>query len=192
MKNIKRLTSILLIIISVWIIRDGPLYIVAKYPFPASILICAIIYLSFALGLSTFSSKNRTLENIRITTIVLSFIGIFPGIYFNYIYFMRAKDSFLLREGITGMAVVTDKKIGISAGRNNNIDHSYYELHFSFLTNENIISKSLNQVSEKQFEAVNEGDSINVVYLPGRTDIVELIISQADSTFYATKLRPIR
>jgi len=56
------------------------------------------MYFFFVLGLSTFSSENRTLENIRITTIVLSALGIFPGIYFNAFYFKTARYRFLQRE----------------------------------------------------------------------------------------------
>jgi hypothetical protein len=190
LKNIKRLISSVLIIISAWIIRERPFYLLAEYPMVASILMSLIIYLSFALGLSTFSSENRTLDKIRVTIIVLSLIGIFPGIYFNYFYFKKAKDSFLLREGIMGKAIVTDRKIQTRAEKN--LEHTDYELYFSFLTSEKITSQSWDVLSEKEFQAVNVGDSVNVIYLPKRCEFVELIIGQGDRTFYGKKLKPNR
>lgn len=192
MKNIKRLISIVLILISVWIIRYVPFYIMAEYPVPASFLLSAIIMLSFALALSTFTSKNRALDNLRVVTIVLAVIGIFPGAIFSHKYIIRAKYAFLQREGIMGRAVVTDKKIGKREGKNKGVMFTDYELFFSFLTNEKRISKSMQKVSEKIYETVHVRDSFNVVYLQGRTDVFDLIISKSDSAFYAAKLKPIR
>jgi len=68
------------------------------------------MYFFFVLGLSTFSSENRTLENIRITTIVLSALGIFPGIYFNAFYFKTARYRFLQREGVPARRWLQTKK----------------------------------------------------------------------------------
>ena len=192
MKNIKRLISILLILISVWIISYVPFYILVEYPVPASFLLSAIIILSFVLGLSTFPGKNRALENLRIVISVLCVIGIFPGAVFCHKYIISAKYAFLLREGIMGRALVTDKKITTREGKNKGIVFTHYELYFSFLTNEKRISKSMGRVSEKRFETVNVRDSLTVVYLQGRTDVFDLIISQDDSAFYDAKLRPIR
>jgi hypothetical protein len=192
MKNIKRLISIVLILVSVWIIRYVPFYIMVEYPVPASFLLSAIIMLSFGLALSTFTSKNRALDNLRVVIIVLSVIGIFPGAIFSHKYIIRAKHSFLLREGIMGRAVVTDKKIATHEGKNKGVTFTNYELYFYFLTNEKRFSRSMDQVSEKIYETINVRDSLNVVYLPGRTDTFYLIISHSDSAYYAAKLRPIR
>jgi hypothetical protein len=191
MKNIKRLISILLILISVWMIGYLPFYIVAEYAGAASMLLSVIIIFSLVLGLSTFEFKNRTLDNIRVLTIALSIMGLIPGIYFSYKYIIKAKYAILQREGIMGRAVVTDKKISTREGKNKGVTFTHYELYFSFLTNEKTFSRLMDQVSQRNFESVNVRDSINVVYLPGRTDIADLIISQNDSAFYAAKLRPI-
>jgi hypothetical protein len=190
MKNIKRLISLTGILISAWLIWYEPFYIVVEYAKAISIIISVIIYLFFVLGLSTFLLENRTQESIRIVIIVFSALGIFPGIYFTHSYLMKAKYSFLLREGITARGVVKDKKETYGSTAKNNFGYASYKLYVSFLTNEKMISKSWKQVTEKRFAAVNVGDSLNVVYLSSRTDIIDVIISKGDSAFYATKLRP--
>jgi len=190
MKKITRLICLLVIIISVWVIISKSFYIVAEYPKLASLLISLIIYLSFVVGLSTFSPKNRTLDNIRVTIIALSFLGIFPGIYFSYRYFYRAKDSFLLKDGIIGKGIITDKKIDSRIVKTIATDH--YELYYSFATSEKIITRTMDEIPEKEFEAVKVGDSVDIIYLPKKHKIFELIITDGDRRFYAKKLKSNR
>ena len=175
-----------MIIISIWMIREAPFYIVAEYPVTASILMFLIIYFSFALVLSTFSFENRTLDNIRVTIIVLSILGMFPGISFNYSYFKKGK-------------VPPERRNNGQSGNYGQENHflersvttTAYELFFSSATSEKVISKSWD-VSEKQFQALHVGDSLDIMYLPKKSDIVDLIISRGDRTFYAKKLLPNR
>jgi len=46
-------------------------------------------------------------------------------------------------------------------------------------------------VSEEGFQAVNVGDSVTIIYLPKKSDMVDLINDRDDRRIYARNLRRI-
>jgi len=104
------------------------------------------------------------------------------------LFILKQRDTVFSKEKSTSKAMVTDKKISVWGRRS---DHTDYELYFSYMTPEKIISKTMDVVSEEGFQAVNVGDSVTIIYLPKKSDMVDLIIDRDDRRIYARNLRRI-
>lgn len=193
MKLIIRIISTVIIGFSTWIIYKSPVLIVGEYPMFMAFISLLAILISLITFLKTFEvnkKMSKGLTNIFITIVIIGGLGLIPGIIFTEIHFKKAKSYYLIENGIVNKSLITSKKSSKMNRRGRELKG--FQIHYKFLTNEKEFINSFDIVSEDEFNLVNKGDSVLVIYSIEKPEIVDLIIDDKTIEIYKTKIHEIK